>query len=154
VEYLEDVLQHQQPAPEVEAALRSRRAQIESVLAGGWLYEEPRFYYGRSLGKKTLYAKLYIIRHLKVWKYRHGVPISSFVLELPAERAPRSFEQRGLGERLDRIPRFPRDSFMEARPVDPGNSNNVDTNDLNYAQKLLVTPAAEGHARERTGRMS
>jgi len=173
VGFLEDVLQDQQPAPDVEAALRSRRAQIERVPAGRWKFGEPRFYYGGTPGKKTLIEAAFdfdlvmylppgaaepralvaaaerrlqedstrqtsirphiekvrcsgncgIIRLLKLWKCRHRVPVNSFVLERAAERALRCFEQWSLGERLDRVFWFLRDSFLEAHLVNPGNSS-------------------------------
>jgi hypothetical protein len=51
--YLEEVLESQRVGPEVEAAVRARRAEVEGMLRGGW---RPRVYYGGSFAKGTAVA--------------------------------------------------------------------------------------------------
>jgi hypothetical protein len=51
--YLEELLSAQRVAPEIEAAVRARRAEVESMVRGGW---SPRIYYGGSFAKKTAIA--------------------------------------------------------------------------------------------------
>jgi hypothetical protein len=52
-EYLEKLLSAQRVPPEIEAAVRARRAEVEGMLRGGW---SPRVYYGGSFAKKTAIA--------------------------------------------------------------------------------------------------
>jgi hypothetical protein len=52
--YLEELLESQRVGPEIEAAVRARRAEIEPILtARGW---SPRIYYGGSYAKRTMIA--------------------------------------------------------------------------------------------------
>ena len=55
-EYLESVLESQAAPELVLEMLRTRRELLESALSWGWDCGKPRFYYGGSLGKKTLIA--------------------------------------------------------------------------------------------------
>jgi hypothetical protein len=52
--YFESILESQRVGPEIEAAVRARRAAIEPILTGkGW---SPRIYYGGSYAKRTMIA--------------------------------------------------------------------------------------------------
>jgi hypothetical protein len=52
--YLATILESQRVGPEIEAAVRARRAELEPVLTGrGW---SPRIYYGGSYAKRTMIA--------------------------------------------------------------------------------------------------
>ena len=55
MEYLEELLETQRLAPEIEDAIRARRAEIQSLLQPNWP-SAPRFYYGGSFAKKTAIA--------------------------------------------------------------------------------------------------
>lgn len=91
------------------------------------------------------------IKLLKLWKWRNGVAAGSFVLELAAARALGGGVGGGaMEERLERVLRFLADGFMEARLVDPANSNNVVTDDLHYAEKAAIAQAAQ-RACQQTG---
>ncbi len=87
------------------------------------------------------------IRLLKLWRYRHGVPVGSFVLELAAAHAlagcPQGPPAATLEDKLERVLRFLADSFLHVRLVDPANPDNVVTDDLRESDKALVTSAAQ-----------
>ena len=88
----------------------------------------------RALDRDTL-------RLLKLWRCRQAVPVGSFVLELAAERALRGFAGT-LEERLARVLRFLAEELAEARLVDPANSNNVVSDDLEWSRKRDIAAAA------------
>jgi hypothetical protein len=234
--YLDDVLASQDVPELVMEMLRTRRELLESSLRGRWACGNPRFYYGGSLGKKTMiasqfdldlvvyfpatatysglqifelverrlreaghaalrhnvairlqyvagfhvdvvpgtavddsyeYARLWaieagrprltsirrhirmvresgqrdVIRLLKLWRWRHRVPVGSFALELATMQALGS-DGGGLEDRFRRALEFLRDRFMEARLVDPANPENDISEDLDYAAKRPVVLAA------------
>jgi len=237
--YLQEVLEAQRVAPEVEAAVRARRAEIEGLLANGWEYGAPRFYYGGSFAKRTQiaaqfdldvvvyfppssegpravfeaverrlraaghapdrhnvalrlrytpgwhvdvvpgravdatykYARLWsaeldvtrqtslkmhirmaregdreVIRLLKLWRARHVVPVGTFVLELAAARVRRGGWQAKppapLEARFAHVLRFLAEDFPGARLVDPANSNNVVTDEIEWFRKRAIADAA------------
>ena len=90
--------------------------------------------FARSLDRDTL-------RLLKLWRWRNAVAAGSFVLELAAERALRGFAG-SLEERLARVLRFLAEEFEGARLVDPANSNNVVTDDIQPFRKQEIAAAA------------
>ena len=229
--YLDEVLAAQAVAPEVEQAVRARRAEVESMLRGAW---RPRFYYGGSFAKKTAiaaqfdldvvvyfpheteegpralydavearlrraghtvlrhnvalrlqytpgwhvdvvpgralddtyeYADLWaserggtrqtslkahiasarngdrdVVRLLKLWRWRNGVPVGSFVLELAAARALSGFAG-SLEERFARVLAL-LSRLEHVRLVDPANSANVVTDDLEWPRRRAVAESA------------
>lgn len=78
-----------------------------------------------------------VIRLLKLWRARHVVPIGSFVLELAAARAFRDAVGLTLEARfrlvLELLTRL-----EHIRLVDPANSANVVTDDLEWGRKKSV----------------
>ena len=80
-----------------------------------------------------------VVRLLKLWRARQAVPVGSFVLELAAARARSDGE---LEERFRRVLRFLSDDFMEARLVDPANSANVVTDEIEWGRKRAIADAA------------
>jgi hypothetical protein len=81
-----------------------------------------------------------VVKLLKLWRWRNQVPVGSFVLELAAARALRdcsgSLEERLAGvlallARLETV-----------RLVDPANSANVVTDDLEWPRKQAIAAAA------------
>ena len=80
-----------------------------------------------------------VIRLLKLWRCRNAAPVGSFVLELAAERG------RGTGTLAERFTRVLRvlARLPEVRLVDPANSANVVTDDLEWARKAAIAEAAE-----------
>jgi hypothetical protein len=84
-----------------------------------------------------------IIRLLKLWRWRHGVPVGSFVLELAAAHALAGGKGRTLEDKLECVLRFLADSWLDARLVDPANPENVVTDDMREPDKALVMSAAQ-----------
>jgi sugar phosphate isomerase/epimerase len=232
---LEKVLAAQRIDGVVETAVRARRAEVETLLRGGWPEGAPRFYYGGSFAKHTAiaaqfdldvvvyfpaetpagpralyeavearlraaghvparhnvslrlrytpgwhidvvpgravdaeyeYARLWaderaaerqtsLKRHielarsldrdtlklLKLWRCRNALPVGSFLLELAAARALRDFAGTP-DDRFARVLRFLAEELESARLVDPANSNNVVTDDIEWSRKREVAQAA------------
>jgi hypothetical protein len=223
--YLEEVLDSQRIGPEVEAAVRARRAAVKEILHGA---APARIYYGGSFAKHTAIAAAFdldivvyfaagrpkdlyesvearlraaghtVIRHnvalrlqytpgwhvdvvpglaqdasfeyadlwasdraatrqtslkrhielarsgdrevvrlLKLWRARHVVPVSSFVLELAAARALRGVAGLNLDSRFRRVLEL-LGRLEDIRLVDPANTANVVTEDVEWGRKKLV----------------
>jgi hypothetical protein len=82
-----------------------------------------------------------VIRLLKLWRARHVVPVGAFVLELAAARALRDATHLALEARFRRVLELL--SRLETiRLVDPANTANVVTDDLEWARKKLVAESA------------
>ena len=88
----------------------------------------------RSLDRDT-------VKLLKLWRVRNAVRVGSFVLELAAARAATTRE-RTLEDRLASVLGFLAGEFESARLVDPANSNNVVTDDIEWFRKRDVAAAA------------
>jgi hypothetical protein len=227
--YLEEVLDSQRIGPEVETAVRARRAALEEILHGA---APARIYYGGSFAKHTAIAAAFdldivvyfaagrpkdlyesvetrlrgaghsVIRHnvalrlqytpgwhvdvvpglaqdasfeyadlwtsdraatrqtslkrhielarsgdrevvrlLKLWRARHVVPVSSFVLELGAARALRGVAGLTLEARVRRVLELLA-RLQDLRLVDPANTANVVTEDLEWGRKKAVADMA------------
>jgi hypothetical protein len=91
--------------------------------------------HARSLDRDTL-------RLLKLWRWRNAVPVGSFILELAAARALRRYAGP-IEERFARVLRFLATEFETARLVDPANSANIVTEDLDWWRKRDIAAAAE-----------
>jgi hypothetical protein len=79
-----------------------------------------------------------VVRLLKIWRVRHRVPVGSFVLELAAARVA------GDGELEERFRRALEvlARFEELRLVDPANSANVVTDDIEWGRKREIADLA------------
>jgi hypothetical protein len=82
------------------------------------------------------------LKVLKLWRWRNAVPVGSFILELAAARALRDSDGATLEDRVERVLRFLADEYVDARLVDPANSNNVVSDDVHFLQKSPVADAA------------
>ena len=83
-----------------------------------------------------------IIKLMKLWRLRHGVPIGSFVLELAIAQALYNSRSTTLEDRMLEVLEYLRDSYSSARLVDPANSNNVVSDDVPRADKTATQEAA------------
>ncbi len=83
-----------------------------------------------------------IIKLMKVWRLRHQVPIGSFPLELSLEQALKGCRKTSLEDRMWEVLLFLRDTYLNARLVDPANGNNVVSDDVSWADKRAVQGAA------------
>ncbi len=81
------------------------------------------------------------VRLLKLWRCRNGAPVGSFVLELAAARALRDCAAAPLADRFERVLRFLA-RLPEVRLVDPANSANIVTADLEWGAKKAIAEAA------------
>jgi len=82
------------------------------------------------------------IRILKLWRDQLGLDWPSFYLELTVIRALGFFSTYGdLAANVSKVFEFLRDEFLTARTVDPANSNNIISDDLTLAAKLLIRTA-------------
>ncbi|MET3780833.1 hypothetical protein ABIC32_001478 [Brevundimonas sp. 1080] len=87
------------------------------------------------------------IRILKLWRDQLGLDWSSFYLELTVLRALSYGSAYGdLAANVSRVFDFLRDNFVDARIVDPANTNNLVSDDLTQAGKQRVSTAG-GRAR-------
>jgi len=66
-----------------------------------------------------------IIKLMKVWKHRHGIHFKSFALELLVIKALGDSPSGDFGAQLQKALEFARDHALDARLVDPANSNNI-----------------------------
>lgn len=66
-----------------------------------------------------------VLQLLKLWRLRQKVPVGSFTIELVTAQALRSFQDPKLDRRVMRVLQFFKDEFVEARLLDPANTNNI-----------------------------
>lgn len=87
------------------------------------------------------------IRILKLWRDQLGLDWPSFYLELTVLRALRYGSAYGdLAANVSKVFDFLRDNFVDARIVDPANTNNLISDDLTQAGKQRISTAG-GRAR-------
>jgi hypothetical protein len=80
-------------------------------------------------------------RIVKLWRNQRGLDFSSFYLELTVIAALSG--QRGLlAGNVWKVFEYLRDSFANARVVDPANTNNIISDDLTAAERATVRAAA------------
>jgi hypothetical protein len=82
------------------------------------------------------------IRLVKLWKARHGIDCKTFWLELLIIEGCKGVSG-GLEQELLAAFRYLGDRALTARVLDPANSNNVISDDVPRATKLLVAQAAQ-----------
>ncbi|HEV7251906.1 MAG TPA: nucleotidyltransferase [Mesorhizobium sp.] len=82
------------------------------------------------------------IRLLKLWRNQKGLDFPSFYLELTIIEALRQSLLQGLESNLQTALIYLRDRFPNARIVDPANTNNVLSDELNAAEKAKIAESA------------
>jgi hypothetical protein len=80
-------------------------------------------------------------RVLKLWRNQQGLDFPSFYLELVAIQAL-SGKRGGLSDNVWAVFHYLRDSFVNARFVDPANTNNIISDDLTATEKSAIKAAA------------
>jgi len=80
-------------------------------------------------------------RIIKLWRNQKNLDFPSFYIELTVMNAL-SGSGLSVGSNVWKVFEYLRDSFANARVVDPANTNNVISEDLNAAQKSKVIAAA------------
>jgi hypothetical protein len=87
-------------------------------------------------------GRLLETRVLKLWRNQKGLEFPSFYLELTAIDALRYSQLGTLSDRVRRVLEYLRDSFVNARVVDPANTNNIISDDLTVAEKNVIKTGA------------
>lgn len=82
-------------------------------------------------------------RVLKLWRNQKGLDFPSFYLELTTINALSGQYFGTLSGNVRKVFEYLRDSFSNARVVDPANTNNIISDDLTAAEKAKVKTAAE-----------
>jgi hypothetical protein len=91
------------------------------------------------------YARLSESRILKLWRNQNGLELPSFYLELTVIDAlpwHLSLATETLSGNVWAVFKYLRDSFPNARVVDPANTNNIISEDLTAAEKAKIKAAA------------
>lgn len=86
-------------------------------------------------------GRIYETRIVKLWRNQKGLDFPSFYLELTVINA--LFGQYGtLSNNVWKVFQYLRDTFSNARVVDPANTNNIISDDLTIAERATVKSAA------------
>ncbi len=83
------------------------------------------------------------IRIIKLWRNQKGLDFPSFYLELTVINALSGQVFGSVSSNVLQVFRYLRDSFTNARVVDPANTNNIISDDLTGAEKAKIKAAAE-----------
>ena len=83
-------------------------------------------------------------RVIKLWRNQKNIDFPSFYLELAVIRALDGWSDANtsLESRVQGVFEYLRDSFTDARFVDPANTNNIVSDDLTVAEKKAISSAA------------
>lgn len=82
------------------------------------------------------------IRLAKIWRELHNLDFPSFYLEMAVIDSLKYATAGNLAANFLKVLEFFRDSLPSTRYVDPANSNNIISDDLNAAQKSAVSSQA------------
>jgi hypothetical protein len=83
------------------------------------------------------------IRALKIWRALHGLEFPSFYLELTVLDALYGKRTGAIASNVWAVFEYLRDKFVDAKVIDPANSNNIASDDLTVAEKQLVAQTAK-----------
>lgn len=93
-------------------------------------------------------GRLKEIRALKIWRMLNGLDFPSLYLELFSIDALAGRSRSALAENVLHALRTIGSSLSSTRVVDPSNTNNILSDDLNHAEKLRIATQAAQSARE------
>jgi hypothetical protein len=79
----------------------------------------------------------------KIWRNLHNLDFSSFYLEMAVIDALKYSNTGNLPNNFRKVLELFRDSLPSNRYVDPANTNNIISDDLNIYQKRLISNQAE-----------
>lgn len=82
------------------------------------------------------------IRLMKIWRNLHGIELPSVLLEIAVVNALFLRRTDTLVDNMRRVLLYFRDSFPSRRLVDPGNTNNILSDELTAAEKKMISVAA------------
>ena len=89
------------------------------------------------------------IKLTKIWRELHGLSFPSFYLELAVIDALKHSRVGDLSSNFWKVLGFLKDDFTSRRYIDPANTNNVISDDLNVQEKRAVAAKA-GESRSQT----
>lgn len=87
-------------------------------------------------------GRLIETRIMKLWRNQKGLDFPSFYLELTVIDALRNSRLGPLSGRVRQVLEYLRDTFLDARVVDPANTNNIISDDLTFLEKAAIQSAA------------
>ena len=93
-------------------------------------------------------GRLNEIRAMKIWRNLNNLDFPSFYLELTMLDALHGKSRNNLADSIWIVLEYLRDKFVNARVVDPANSNNIISEDLTYSEKSAVSVAAKNSLTE------
>jgi Nucleotidyltransferase domain len=81
-------------------------------------------------------------RIIKLWRNQKGLDFPSFYLELAVIAALSGTRSDNLSGNVLKVLEYLRDTFVNARFIDPANTNNIISDDLNMAERAAIQRAA------------
>lgn len=96
----------------------------------------------KHIAHVTAASRIAESRILKLWRNQHGLDFPSFYLELSVIEALVQGAPGTLGRNVMTVFAYLRDSFRNARVVDPANTNNIISDDLNDRERAAIQDAA------------
>ena len=97
----------------------------------------------RHFAYVKLYNRLPETRLIKIWRNQWGLDFPSFYLEMSVIEAMKGSAVVTPSKRVIRVMEFLRDDFTTTRFVDPANSNNIISDDLNATERKIIADAAD-----------
>jgi hypothetical protein len=94
------------------------------------------------VGHVKLCGRISESRIVKLWRDQKALDFPSFYLELTVINALLRQPSGTLPENVWKVFGYLRDSFLDARVIDPANTNNIISDDLTGAEKARIKAAA------------
>lgn len=82
------------------------------------------------------------IRLAKIWRQLHNLEFPSFYLEMAVIDSLKNSKIGDLSNNFLKVIEFFRDDLVSTRYIDPANTNNVISDDLNVSQKMAISSQA------------
>ncbi len=79
-----------------------------------------------------------VIRLMKLWSHRRGVPMKTFILELMTVEGCKGTAAYDLEQQLARSLVYIRDNITTSRIADPANTNNILSDEISRTDKLAI----------------
>ncbi|MNI02603.1 hypothetical protein D3C73_554860 [compost metagenome] len=83
------------------------------------------------------------IRAIKIWRQLNNIDFPSIYLELSVLEALKHLNKNQCSSNVWKVFQYLRDDFLEKRIVDPSNTNNIISDDLNKSEKSKIVKLAE-----------
>lgn len=89
------------------------------------------------------------IKLAKIWRQLHNLEFPSFYLEMVVIDALKYSSIGAVADNFHRVLEFFRDNLQTSTYVDPANTNNIISDDLNSGQKMLISNQAKMSCKEK-----